>query len=116
MTTASHIQPFLEALSSNWKQALSQDEWFFAGIIEDVTSQMSASDAFDSIDALVEILAHQNDPTTSYYCGAFLVSLARRSDTSELPVGLRTEWDCVENHLADYLDILGQLRDWYRTN
>ena len=115
MTTASHIQPFLDALSSDWKQALSHDEWFFAGIIKDVTSRMSASDAFDSIDTLVEILIHQSDSTINYYCGALLVDLARHSDTSELPVGLRTEWNCVESHLADYLDILSQLRDWYRT-
>jgi hypothetical protein len=49
-----------------------------------------------------------------YYCGTFLIRLARLSDTTELPSGLRGAWDTVELLLRDCPDIAGPLRNWYR--
>jgi hypothetical protein len=114
MTAGSPIQPFVDALSADWVQALAHDEWFFADLIDNLTSRLSASEAFGSIDALVEVMVGQQDPSVSYYCGSLLINLVRCSNTTELPVGLRTSWEKVENQLSEYADILGQLRSWYR--
>ena len=47
-------------------------------------------------------------------CVTFLIRLARLSDTTELPSGLRSAWDTVERLLRDCPDIAAQLRSWYR--
>ncbi|NWK57678.1 hypothetical protein HW115_18820 [Verrucomicrobiaceae bacterium N1E253] len=114
MTASTNIQPFIDALSSDWEQALQHDEWFFSSLIEGTTSELSPHEAFDAIDELVALLISQRDSTLIYYCGVFLISLIRLSDTSEVPVVLRSSWDSVVSILDDSPDILQQLQEWYR--
>jgi hypothetical protein len=114
MTTTEHIQPFRAALASDWQSALERDEWFFSRLEDQIVARLSPSEAFAAIDEVVEILIQQHEPTLTYYCGTFLLRLARHSDTTELPSGLRGAWDTVERLLRDCPDIAGQLRSWYR--
>lgn len=114
MTTTEHIQPFRAALASDWQSALERDEWFFSRLEDDIAARLSSSEAFAAIDELTELLLQQRELALQYYCGVFLLTLARRSDTTELPGGLRGAWDTVAGLLRDYPDIAGQLRSWYR--
>lgn len=114
MTTSEHIQPFRAALVSDWQSALQRDEWFFSNLVDQIVARLSPSEAFVAIDEVVEIILQQRDPMLIYYCGTFLIRLARLSDTTELPRGLRSAWDTVERLLRDAPDIAEQLRSWYR--
>lgn len=112
MTTTERIQPFRAALASDWQSALERDEWFFSRLVEDIVTPLSSSEAFAAIDEVVELLLQQHEQM--YYCGVFLLSLARHSETTEMPSSLRSAWDTVERLLRDYPDIAEQLRSWYR--
>jgi hypothetical protein len=114
MTTTEHIQPFRAALASDWRAALECDEWFFSHLEDQILARLTSSQAFAAIDEVVEILIQQHEPTLRYYCGTFLIGLARLSDTTELPSGLCGAWDTVVRRLYDCPDIAGQLRNWYR--
>lgn len=114
MTTAEHIRPFRAALASDWQSALQRDEWFFSRLEDQIVARLSPSEAFTAIDEFVEVLLQQQEPTLRYYCGTFLIRLARLSDTTELPNGIRSAWDNVERLLLDCPDIARQLRSWYR--
>jgi hypothetical protein len=114
MTITEHIQPFRAALASDWQSALHLDEWFFSHLEDQIVARLSPSEAFTAIDEIVEVLLQQHEPTLRYYCGVFLIRLARHSDTTELPSGLHGAWDTVERFLSDTSDIAGQLRSWYR--
>jgi len=114
MTTAEHIQPFRAALASDWQSELERDEWFFSRLEQDIAARLSPSEAFVAIDEVTELLLQEREPVLRYYCGAFLIRLARLSDTAELPSGLRRAWDTVERLLREYPDIAEQLRSWYR--
>jgi hypothetical protein len=114
MTSAEHVQSFREALASDWQSALERDEWFFSRLEDQIVALLAPSEAFAAIEEVVELILQQHDPTLKYYCGVFLIRLARRSETTELPGGLRSAWDSIELLLRDYKDIAGQLRGWYR--
>lgn len=114
MTNADHIQPFRAALAGDWQSALARDEWFFSRLQDDIAARLSSSEAFAAIDEVTELLLQQRDPALHYFCGSFLLTLARHSDTTELPSGLYHAWDIVAGRLSDYPDIAGQLRIWYR--
>jgi hypothetical protein len=105
------IQPFRDALTSDWQAALQRDEWFFAQLVEDGSKRLSPSDAFAALDEVATLLLQQHDPTLRYYCGSFLISLARRSDTTELPPILGQNWDAIMGEVPSIAD---QLRSWYR--
>src|ERR1035441_6666497 len=102
MTSTEHIQPFRAALASDWQSALQRDEWFFSRLGEDIATRLSSSEAFATIDEVAELLLQQREPMLRYYCGVFLIRLARLSNTTELPCGLRSAWDTVEQLLREY--------------
>jgi hypothetical protein len=109
-----HIQPFHDALLSDWQNALERDEWFFSRLEEDIVTRLSPSEAFAALDEVATLLLQQVEPILKYYCGTFLLSLARRSDTTEMPTKLRQIWNSVMDSLREAPSIVEQLSRWYR--
>jgi hypothetical protein len=112
MTSTGYVQPFRAALASDWRSAYGRDEWFFTRLVNETVKPLSSIEAFAAIDEVVQLLPQQ--PEMMYECGVLLLNLARHSDTTEMPCGLRGAWDTVMRLLRDYSDIAEQLRDWYR--
>ena len=108
------IEPFRQAIEDDWQSALTSDEWFFARRREDLAGRLSPNEAFDAIGEATKLLQQQTEPLLRYECGAFLLSLARRSDTTEMPSQLRSDWDAVIQALHNDPSVAEQLRDWYR--
>ena len=108
------IQPFRDAIVSDWQSALARDEWFFSRVEDGVATQLSPTEAFAAIDEVVTLMQQQTEPLLQWRCGHFLIALARRSDTTEMPLGLRSTWEAVLGLLREHPDIVGELRSWYR--
>ena len=63
------IQPFRDALASDWQLALERDEWFFSRLVDDIIARLSPSEAFTSLTEIATLLLQQVEPTLRYYCG-----------------------------------------------
>ena len=112
MTRLGLIQPFREALASDWQASLQRDEWFFSRLEEEISTRLTPSEAFVAIDEVAMLIQQQGEPLLQWRCGCFLLTLARRSDTTEVPPGLRSAWESVERQLRDNPEIAGELRSW----
>ena len=108
------IQPFRDALVSDWQAALERDEWFFSRLEDDIIIRLSPSEAFSSLEEIAALLLQQTDPALKYYCGTFLLRLARHSDTTEMAPKLQRNWGSITKDLEDAPDIVEQLSRWYR--
>lgn len=108
------IQPFREAIASDWQSALARDEWFFSRVEDDITTRLSPSEAFAAIDEVAALMQQQTERLLQWRCGYLLIALARRSATTEMPSGLRSTWGAVVGLLQEYPDIVVELRSWYR--
>ena len=101
-----------------WPEKLADDEWFFARLREELVGSLSPCAAFDAIGGMVSWALLQDDPDLLAEAGEFLLTLVRRSDTTEKPPALAGDWQ----RLADRLTEIGpwghaqviQLRRWYR--
>ena len=108
------IKPFRQAIEGDWRAALTRDEWFFVRQRDELAERLSPNEAFDAIGEVTTLLLLQTEPLLRYECGAFLLSLACRSDTTEMPSQLRRDWDSVIHALNYEMSIKEQLLDWYR--
>ncbi len=108
------IQPFKDALASDWQSALERDEWFFTFLEDDISDRLSPSQAFAAIDEITALIHQQTEPFIQWRCGLFLNTLSRRSNTTEMPPGLQSTWQIVVELLSDFPDIVADLRSWYR--
>ena len=108
------ILPFREAIVSDWESALARDEWFFSRVEDGIATELSPSEAFAAIDEVATLMQQQTEPLFQWRCGYFLIALAQRFETMEIPSGLRRAWETVLGLLREYPDIVGRLRSWYR--
>lgn len=72
-----------------WSQKTISDEWLFAEFIEDVVDVMSPEEAFSHIDETIEVLLANNNESTIIQIIETILSLAGRSDTTEVPSKLK---------------------------
>ena len=103
-----------DALRSDWRQRLQQDEWFLADLREKVVVQLTPQEAFAALDEATALLLAQDDPFLRSECGELMISLARVSDTTALPPRLEAGWPDVIAALAHAPSVAGQLAGWYR--
>jgi hypothetical protein len=64
----------------------SDDEWFHTKLTDSLLEQCSASDAYTAIEPIVRWLVVEPMDDLLYYQIVFLLSLARRANTTETPV------------------------------
>ncbi len=102
----------------NWQSKLQEDEWFFAELIEDLTSNLQSYEAFDLIPEAVDLILQQSDGFLCRECLELLLELSRIADTTEIHPSLDSKWEQVCNHVSQFGDYhkrrVGELKRWYR--
>jgi hypothetical protein len=110
----SRISEFTEAIRSDFQSHLQEDEWYFSRIEERICNELTPEEAFRAIDEVVAILISSSEDTVEWRCATFMLSLALKSNTTELPPILNRHWNDVLECLSDHTDITDQLKKLYR--
>lgn len=98
---------------NNWKTEIQKDEWFFSNFRDSLINNITNEEAFFDISQLCEII-NQNDDT--YFISELLETLlvlARKSNTTELPNGLKNtliKLDCDHS----LKNIINDIKEFYR--
>jgi hypothetical protein len=97
---------------------LNADEWFFASLRENLINRLTPAEAFENIEGVVSLLLRQEVEFLCYETSQLLLSLARRSNTTEIPPCLRRNWYQIMRHLLSFgKSLQGAARElgaWYR--
>lgn len=117
MSSADTLLKFLDRLR-DWKQLSAVDEWFFSNARDDLVTELSPAEAFDAINELVQHVLNEPNDDVRLELVAVLVSLARRSDTTQIPQKLNSSWDEVRRRVEATGEYghrqIESLRAWYR--
>jgi hypothetical protein len=111
-------QPLLAAFAQDlaeWHRHVHADEWHFARAREKLVNSLQAPEAFAAIDDVVVLLLGQREEFSIAECGALLLALADRSQTTQMPRGLKNAWRDVDELLVVDAQVRDELRRWYRT-
>ncbi len=84
----------------NWQSKLQEDEWFFAKLIEDLTSNLQSYEAFDLIPEAVDLILQQSDRFLCLEGLELLLELSHIADTTEIHPSLDRKWVQVCNHVS----------------
>jgi hypothetical protein len=80
---------------------------------------MTTDQAFGSIGPTIDILIRQSDESTAIEVLQTVISLARQSDTTEVPLSFLSNKDALARKFAQFGDYardkLQELFDYYRT-
>ena len=93
-----NFEDYIYQLKTNWKEKLSENEWFFSDFRENLISKLSQNDAFNAIPVLINFLLKENEVDLFSEEMELLNSLVRKANTTEVPENL------IEN--LDKLNIL----------
>lgn len=74
----------IEAID-HWSSEVIEDEWFFENFRHDFIGKMSAIDAYLHLDETIELLLKEKDESTLCEILQTIITLARRSKTTEIP-------------------------------
>jgi hypothetical protein len=103
--------------TTDWHAHVAADEWFFAKLRDELIGSLSSSDAFHAITDFAVLIIEQKEPELRYEAAVVLLSLARHSDTSEMPQQLREAWSNVAAAFAvGQHSLLQELKAWYRVS
>ncbi len=107
----------LQAISQ-WSLDPIPDECLFVKFRENVIEVMTSSEAFNAINETIEILLDEQDQDNSIEILETLLSLARKSETTEIPSFLKANKDSLQNKFSLYSDYaqrkLQELFRYYR--
>jgi hypothetical protein len=107
-----------DAYLLDWEDKLAKDEWYFCNVRESLTNNLSPSDAFDDIPDVVDLILRQSDDYIFYECLLLLLSLARISNTTEIPPCLLSKIELLNNHTLSFKYYNrakpNELKSWYR--
>lgn len=87
---------------NKWQQYPIADEWLFEDFREKFISTMSSEEAFKCISKSIEILLIQKDASTITEVLQTIISLARQSDTTEIPIGLLLNKEKLEDMISNF--------------
>jgi hypothetical protein len=101
-----------------WNKDPIEDEWLFEKFRKQFVDRMSAIEAFEAIDGTVDILLRQSDESTAIEVLQTLISLARQSETTEIPSKLLAEIPAIALQFSAFETYannkLQELLRWYR--
>jgi hypothetical protein len=111
------VSNFLERLQ-DWERQLGTDEWFCAKLRDDLLAALSPGEAFEAIDQLIDPVLSQRNVPVQLEIVVAIESLARHSNTTQMPPKLSSCWDTFVFRIetADVYGVrqLKGLRAWYR--
>jgi hypothetical protein len=117
--SASSLKELFILRTARWKYWLMNSECWTGGRFDDLEQKLYSDNAFDLIPTAVEICLTQADPDLFDTALSLLASLARASNTTEMPNSLREQWGAIELKAReikskDCQTFMGYLEDWYR--
>ncbi|HWX66223.1 MAG TPA: hypothetical protein VNZ27_07285 [Rhodanobacter sp.] len=87
-----------------WNSNPIVDEWIFEKFRVSVVANMSASEAFNSINETVNLLLAEADESTATEILQTLIGLAHRSETTEVPSALLTQMEAIKAKFSVFGD------------
>lgn len=104
--------------TKDWEKRINEDEGYFVKFTSKIIDNIQGQSAFEMIDEAVELVLDQSD---EFLClEAFeliLLPLVVASNTTQIPVGLETNWNRLNEHVAAFGDYhkskLRELHRWY---
>jgi hypothetical protein len=102
----------------NAKVEYQNDEWYFSKFDENTTNSMTSFESFDAIDCVVTILVKEE--YSEYFTEIFqiLLSLIRKSETTEIPTLLVKYWEKIKQMclLREHYNKnkFEELKTWYK--
>lgn len=99
----------------DWVAQLERDEWFFAKLREELVGLLSPVSAFEAIADVGHLFIELPDSYLRYETAELLLDLARKSETTEMPVALVRDWSGIAKQLSTVSpSTLRNLCSWYR--
>lgn len=108
----------LDELIQLWKTGPIEDEWAFSKFRDCCREELSAAEAFEKISHVIEVLLEERDESTAIELVEVILSLARHSNTTEVPKallkkhkGLSANFHAFDQYANGKLN---ELLQWYR--
>lgn len=101
-----------------WKQSDKSDEWYFSNLRNELLSNCDSESAFNGINELMPVLLDTSDDFLYIEIIEIVVALARKSQTTEIPIKLKENFGMIARRLnsqGDYaISKLEELALYYR--
>ena len=85
-----------------WSKDPIEDELVFVKFREQIVNRMSTVDAFEAIGETVDVLLCQTDESNAIEVVQTLITLARQSDTTEIPSKLLSQKIVIESQFSKF--------------
>jgi hypothetical protein len=109
-----------EKALEQWEEKFEKDEWYFCNKREELVNRLTPEMAFNEIGQVVEVILRNHDDFVCIECFELLLSLARSSETTEMPTLLKEKWAALREHMSVFgeyqVNKIGELSYWYRNN
>lgn len=92
----------LKLAIEGWSKDPIEDEWLFDNFREQHVSVLEPEEAFNAINQTVDILTSITDESTAIEVLQTIISLARRSKTTEIPSGLQANLEAISSQFLAY--------------
>lgn len=108
-------QRFAVALTAAMSQ-LDSNEWAVTQAREDSVVEATSFEAFESIVPVLDLASKQEDPYAFVSCIWFALDLARKSETTQVPIGLVEAIQSLESMAVEHdaQNELYKIAQWYR--
>jgi hypothetical protein len=87
-----------------WNTTPISDEWLLEKFRKKFVNTMTTDEAFESIDPTIGVLQRQSDESTAVEVLQTIITLARQSDTTEVPPTLLKNRDALTRQFSQYGD------------
>lgn len=102
----------------DWENKINEDEWYLYRFRDEIVKNSNPEEAFLVIPDVCELLLEQKDEFLFSEMFELLLSLARKSNTTEIPSVLEDNWNTLESIIMNYKEyqqnLFDELKKWYR--
>lgn len=89
------LRAYFEARLARWPHIYMEEEFWNSGNYDSLTDKLEPHVAFQLIPAATALLLEQTEPLRIANAGWLLIDIVRKSDTTELPPLLDSNWNAV---------------------
>lgn len=93
---------FVKSAIDSWKQSDKMDEWYFSNLRDDLLSKFDCGSAFNGINELIPFLLDEADDFLYLEIIEIIISLARKSETTEVPSKLSSNFRIIKEGASGY--------------
>lgn len=88
----------------DWEAELEKNEWYFADCYEELTMNLSSSEAFSAIPDVISVLLTVKDSFLLNETIDFIDTLYNLADTTEIHPIIQAEWENITVHIQRFGD------------